>query len=216
MSLNVARPIVIIVEGKTDELLLASLLAHLQVSERVCVTQGRNASGKAAISKTLLQSVVSDYALYERPLQALGIVTDSDADPTETFRHYRAVFQHAGLTPPVAAGAVSRASPRTGVLALPPGGPGELEDILWDYYQDRVPDVARCIDQARATVEAADPPARAKRSKILLHSALVYGLNRAPTVRPLRSPEQTFQEAFWDWSHPAFSPLSQFLADLLG
>lgn len=216
MSVDLGRPVVVLVEGQTDERLLASLLAHLQVSERVCVTQGRNASGKGAINTPLLKSVVAEYTLHERPLDALGIVADSDADANETFRHYRAVFANAGLTPPTAAGMVASGPPRTGVLAVPPGGPGELEDILWDYYRDRVPDLASCIDNAREAVEAVDPPARVKRSKILVHSAWVYGINRAPTVRPLRAPHQTFDQAFWDWSHPVFSPLSQFVADLLG
>lgn len=216
MSLDRTRPIVVLVEGKTDELLLVALLAHLQVSEQVCVMQGPRGSGKGAIRTPLIRSVVKDYALYQRPLHALGIVADADADADAAFRRYRAVLQHAELVPPKAAGVASSGSPRTGVLILPPGGPGELEDILWEYYRDRVPDVARCIDQARAAVEAVDPPARAKRSKVLLQSAWVYGLNRAPALEPLRTPGQTFGQAFWDWSHPAFTPLSQFVTDLLG
>jgi hypothetical protein len=121
----------------------------------------RSAEGLTEIERTLIRDSEA-FGRLSVPIvpAAIGVVLDSDDEPAEQrFAKLKTSLDAANLPPPSSLGAVSSASPRVGVFALPePGAAGTLEDVLLALGAAAYPELAAAArgyaDQWRQNADA--------------------------------------------------------------
>ena len=193
---------VVIVEGADELRIFQSLSGHLGLDGIQFIPAG---------SAERIRSRISAVLAAQQPmgiLQSLGVVRDADENADNAFKSVCDSLSVNGLPVPgnaleIAAGVGD--NPSTIALILPHGQPtGALEDVcLASVANDPM---IPCIDDFMSCIERIDdsPRSSGNNAKTRLQAYLATR----------RRPRRMLGETGWNFDHPAFTPLRQFLTAL--
>lgn len=205
-SWSVECPRLLLVEG-TDEARFFSAL--LRKSGGESEIQVLALGGKEALRRNLR---VLDNQLAQSGIacRSLGVVRDADDDAAGSLRSVRDALRGYGWEPPARAGAVAGDSPRVGIFILPDGqSQGALETLCRRAVEDSVPGL--CAEQFLDCLRKAGHEETSRSTnadKAFVHAYLASGRN------PVARVGEAADQGRWDFDHPAFAPLVEFLSRL--
>ena len=200
MALEIKHPKLLIVEGKEDELFFSAFCHHLGLNDIQVLSIGGKTnlpSNLKALKKATNFSQVT----------ALGIIRDADEDANAAFQSVCSALQHAGLPKPPKPMTPSSERPRVSVMILPDDqSPGALEDVCLKAIAGTP--AMRCVDEFFRCLQRhhLPPPKNLSKAKVLAY------LTSLP--EPDKRLGQSAQAGYWNWDHPAFSDLKDFLRSL--
>lgn len=205
-SWSVECPRLLLVEG-TDEARFFSALLSRAGGE--CEMQVLAIGGKDALRRNL-RILDSQLARSGITCRSLGVVRDADDDPTGSLRSVRDALRGYGWEPPARAGVVTGDTPRVGIFVLPDGqGQGALETLCRRAVEESVPGL--CAEQFLDCLRKAgheETSRGANADKAFVHAYLASGRN------PVARVGEAADQGRWDFDHPAFAPLVEFLSRL--
>ena len=200
MAQEIRCPKLVLVEGKDDELFFDALRQHLGLGD----IQFRQIGGKANL-RNALRGVVSDPGFSK--VIALGIVLDADDNPKATFQSVRDALQKVGLPVPTQPMTPASGYPRVSVMILPNAqNPGSLEDVCLKAVAGTP--VMKCVDKFFCCLQRQGLPL----PKSLPKAKVLAYLTSKP--EPDKRLGESAQAGYWDWNHPAFDALKNFLLSL--
>lgn len=198
---NYAR--VLVVEGYSGLLFYAGLLEFMGRQGQVFIQHFNGRTDLAAKLETFLtpQLLASK--------EALGVIVDADANPQNTAAELARVLSRI-TGQGVQAGGWTGGPPRVGLFVAPDGNsPGEIETLVWRAWSAAPANQAsrQCIDafircMAHSGFAAHSP------DKGLLSALLAVRNDEDPRLGP------GARANVFDFGHPEFSPLKQFLSGL--
>lgn len=200
MALEIKHPKLLIVEGKEDELFFSAFCHHLGLNDIQVLSIG----GKTQLPSNL--KALKGVTGFSR-VTALGIIRDSDEDANAAFQSVCSALQHAGLPKPPKPMTPSSERPRVSVMILPDNqSPGALEDICLKAIAGTP--AMRCVDEFFCCLQRHHLPP----SKNLSKAKVLAYLTSLP--EPDKRLGESVQSGYWNWDHPAFSDLKDFLRSL--
>ena len=200
MAQEISCPKLVLVEGKDDELFFAALCQHLGLGD----IQFRQISGKANF-RNALRAVVSDPGFSK--VIALGIFLDAEDNPKATFQSVCDALQKVGLPVPTQPMTPASGYPRVSVMILPNAqNPGSLEDVCLKAVAGTP--VMKCVDKFFCCLQRQGLPL----PKSLPKAKVLAYLTSKP--EPDKRLGESAQAGYWDWNHPAFDALKNFLLSL--
>jgi hypothetical protein len=200
LALEIKHPKLLIVEGKEDELFFSAFCHHLGLNDIQVLSIG----GKTNLLRNL--TALKKATNFSR-VTALGIIRDADEDANAAFQSVCSALQHAGLPIPTKPMTPAPGHPRVLVMILPDNqSPGALEDICLKAIAGTP--AMRCVDEFFCCLQRhhLPPPKNLSKAKVLAY------LTSLP--EPDKSLGQSAQAGYWNWDHPAFSDLKDFLRSL--
>lgn len=205
-SWSVECPRLLLVEG-TDEARFFSALLGKAGGE--CEMQVLAIGGKDALRRNL-RILDSQLARSGITCRSLGVVRDADDDPAGSLRSVRDALRGYGWEPPARAGVVTGDTPRVGIFVLPDGqGQGALETLCRRAVEESVPGL--CAEQFLDCLRKAgheETSRGANADKAFVHAYLASGRN------PVARVGEAADQGRWDFDHPAFAPLVEFVSRL--
>lgn len=194
---KIEKPVVLVVEGKDDELFFQAFLDYLQIKN----IQILKINGKNNLRPKLR-------ALKQTPgfnvVKSLGIVLDADEDARATFQSVCNALQYAKLPVPKHPSEPIDGPPSVAVMILPNGNePGALESL--------------CI---RAVAEDPAMPCVEKYFECLRENKvdLDHNIDKAKAHAFLASRREAGKRigeaakaGYWPWSSQVFRPLKEFI-----
>jgi hypothetical protein len=194
---DITSELVLVVEGRDDQSLFATLAADAGIPDIQII----DAQGKTNIAQRV-KAITNTHGF--ELVRAFGIVRDADADAAAALASLQTALGNAGL--PVPAEELTPATQSgltTAVLVLPGGGaPGELEDMCIDSL------VAHphwnCVEQYVDCIEHFAGPLP-KRSKAHVHAFL------ASMPEPQRTTGVAIDKGYIPVPHAAFDRAMQLL-----
>lgn len=201
---------ILIVEGKTDAAFFTALQNALGYKGAIEI---RHMKGKTALRELLLE--IRDASVNEGELTHLAIVLDNDKSPDGTAQSIRdALRAHRFSVPPepLAWGKPSASSPATMFYTLPdPESRGALEGLCLRFFQAIDPQgvgcvqdyLIRCTDGRSQYVDDYAPYDKAKLQAFLA----IWGNGTLSLENAVKQPQ-------WDWYHPVFEGVQQFIHQL--
>jgi hypothetical protein len=189
------------VEGADDKSFFEALCQHLGLND----IQFREIGGKDNLPKALEATVQE--SRFSEVVIALGIVLDADDDPKATFQSVCSALKKFGLPVPTQPMTPAPGHPRVLVMILPDNqSPGALEDICLKAIAGTP--AMRCVDEFFCCLQRhrLPPPKNLSKAKVLAY------LTSLP--EPDKRLGESAQAGYWDWDHPAFSDLKDFLRSL--
>ncbi len=123
--IEVKKPKVILVEGKSDEKFFDAFIKHLQIEGVQIISTG---------SKDNLSKVLKAIKTYN--IKCLGIVRDADEDAESAFKSVCSALKNAGLPVPKRPLELAKGKPSVITLIIPPNSKGCLETICFKTYDD--------------------------------------------------------------------------------
>ena len=187
----------LLVEGDTDVGLFLGLCQRHGISN----TQIISYDGKDNFQNIL--GVLRAQAGFEG-VKYLGIVRDADTDARAALRSVQDSLTHVGLPLPGQSVTPSEYTLRTLIQIMPPGrSEGCLETLLWRTIPEPT---ASCIDDY---IECTQVPSLGSRHA----KARIYAYIAAQKKPELRLGESA-RAGYWDFDHPAFEPLTEFVRSL--
>lgn len=135
------RPLILLVEGSSDRGVFETLLERSARHDVRVIEYG----GKTRLGARL-RAVALDDEFRER-CRWLGIVRDADDDEAATVQSIRSALANADLPSPAADQLSIGGPPAVQIIVLPGGGgPGELEDVIWQAVVGTNANAATCVD----------------------------------------------------------------------
>lgn len=199
-TLKIEKSILLIVEGKEEELFIGALFDHLELSNIQVMPIG---------GKTNLRSNLE--ALKRSPrfsnVRCLGIVRDADLDPTGAFQSVCSALDNAGLPKPNQLLELTLSNPRVVVMILPDGqNPGMLEDVCLASVTDdpAIP----CLEQYFECLEKTDIEQPNNYAKARVHAFLAS--RKKPDLRL----GEAAQKKYWPFDNNAFNQIKDFLRQI--
>jgi hypothetical protein len=186
-------------EGSEEVFFFIALLKHLNIAD----VQVEHYGGKNNLRNFLA-------TLLRRPgfsnLVSVAVTRDADDDAKAAFQSVNSALDSVSLSKPNASGVFTSGQPRVGVFILPDGqANGMLEDLC---LASVIADIAMpCVDQFFLCVENAGRKPN-NLSKARTRAWL------ASQIQPDKRLGEAAQAGYWDFNHPAFDPLKQFLQQL--
>jgi hypothetical protein len=200
LALEIKRPKLLIVEGKEDELFFSAFCHHLGLNDIQVLSIG----GKTQLPSNL--KALKGVTGFSQVI-ALGIIRDADEDANAAFQSVCSALQHAGLPKPPKPMTPSSERPRVSVMILPDNqSPGALEDVCLKAIAGTP--AMRCVDEFFRCLQRhhLPPPKNLSKAKVLAY------LTSLP--EPDKRLGESAQSGYWNWDHPAFSDLKDFLRSL--
>lgn len=202
MAIVLLKPRLLLVEGQDDQRFFAALARSMAISNlQVVLLEGKSDY------RTKVNGVVS-ISGFRNSVTSLGLVRDSDSNPSDTFQSMCDALEAAGLPRPSRPLIAVGSQPMVIVALLPSHSrPGELEDLcLESVAQDPA---TRCVQEYFGCLKAVGLPTPRKLSKAKVHAFLASREDN-PGLRVGEAAEASY----WPWSSPAFEDLKQFLTRL--
>jgi hypothetical protein len=200
LALEIKRSKLLIVEGKEDELFFSAFCHHLRLNDIQVLSIG----GKTQLPSNL--KALKGVTGFSQVI-ALGIIRDADEDANAAFQSVCSALQHAGLPIPTKPMTPAPGHPRVLVMILPDNqSPGALEDVCLKAIAGTP--AMRCVDEFFCCLQRhhLPPPKNLSKAKVLAY------LTSLP--EPDKRLGESAQAGYWDWDHPAFSDLKDFLRSL--
>jgi hypothetical protein len=202
MPKPITSPKQLVVEGPDDRFFFIALLSNLKLSD----VQIQEMKGKPNLASEVK-------ALASKPgfhtVTALGVVRDSDENPTGAFKSVHDALEKAGLPAPNECLEICGESPRVAVILMPSAGePGELEDLL---LQSVAEDAAKpCVDGYFDCLSEQGVTAVRHENK---RKVQVFIASRNCPSH-VRLPGEAAAAGVWPWDSPAFDDVKRFLTSL--
>ena len=201
MAEEIRCPKLVLVEGADDKSFFEALCQHLGLND----IQFREIGGKDNLPKAL-EATVKESSFSEVVI-ALGIVLDADDDPKATFQSVCSALKKFGLPVPTQPMTPAPGRPRVLVMILPDNqSPGALEDVCLRAIA-RTP-AMKCVEKFFCCLrrQGLSLPKSLSKAKVLAY------LTSMP--EPDKGFRWSAQAGYWNWDHPAFSDLKDFLRSL--
>jgi len=189
------------VEGPDDSRFLAALLRHKQIEAEFEIRDVEGVNNFNGLLRTL--PAVTGFV----NVVALGIVRDADQSMQSAFQSACSALKNANLSIPKYPLTIAGKLPRVSVFIWPDcKNTGTLETLCLEAVRDdpAMPCVAQyfeCLDSQKVMQPKAI-------QKAYLHTFL------ASREKPGLRIGEAAENGYWDWNHPAFDPIKQFLCAL--
>jgi hypothetical protein len=197
---KIERPKLLIAEGDEDARFFGAFCHHLGLNDIQVLPIG----GKTQLPSNL--KALKGVTGFSQVI-ALGIIRDADEDANAAFQSVCSALQHAGLPIPTKPMTPAPGRPRVLVMILPDNqSPGALEDVCLKAIAGTP--AMRCVDEFFCCLQRhrLPPPKNLSKAKVLAY------LTSLP--EPDKRLGESAQAGYWDWDHPAFSDLKDFLRSL--
>ncbi len=197
----------ILVEGKSDKLVMEELIRNMGFLDRVDV--------QCVQSKDKLRAFIRPFckrAEFTEIVNSVGVLLDADGGPaTNAFAGAADAIAAAKIPRPSSPGEFTTGRPRFGVYILPDNeGAGILEDLLYRSvgHERLISCVEQYIECAKNSGGMRTRASREAKAKVFAYLA----------TQDLRDPlvGRAAQCGVWDWEHAVFEPLKAFLRELCG
>ena len=194
---RIGKARLLLVEGATDVGLFLGLCQREGISNiQIIPYDGKN-NFRNVIGVLMVQSGFE-------AVKHLGIVRDADTDARAALRSVRDSLTHTGLPLPGQSVTPGEGTLRTFIQIMPPNrSDGCLETLLWRTIPEPT---ARCIEDYIECIQIPSPGSRHAK-------AGVYAYIAAQMKPELRLGESA-RAGYWDFDHPAFEPLKEFIRSL--
>lgn len=197
------KPVLLIVEGKEDELFFKALIGYLKLDN----IQVSAVGGKVQMPDNV--RVLKNEQKFLDNVLSLGIVRDADMSTDSTFQSICSLLERANLPVPrrllqPSSGSISVGNPRVSIMIVPVGESfGMLEDICLQSVADD--DVIPCVNKYF------DCMPKKHESHVIPKAKLqVYLAAKKPELRL----GEAAKAGYWNWEHPVFGPMKDFLRQL--
>jgi len=200
MTVEIAKPNLLLVEGREDELFFGALVKHLGLQN----IQIMGIAGKTNLRRNLKALILSPRFT---EVISLGVVRDANDDPSAAFQSVHDALQAVNLPAPGRPLEPAGDSPQVTVMILPEeGAPGMLEDLcLKSVGQDSAmlctAQYFQCLQQEGLTLP--DNMSKAK-VQVFLASRRKAGLRLGEAA----------QAGYWPWDEEAFERVRDFLQQI--
>ncbi|MCH7744706.1 MAG: hypothetical protein IIC84_01365 [Chloroflexi bacterium] len=198
MAEEITESKLLLVEGRSDEILFDVLLNHMGIEGvQVKSTKGKNNF------RSKLQAIIDSPGFHDT-VTSLGFVRDADDNSNNAFVSICDSLAFLGLPVPSMPLEISVPNPKVAVLIVPHGEPsGAIEDVCLASVDDDA--VMICVNDYLDCVHAkvATPPNNLSKAKVQAFLA--------SRPRPDMQLGRAASAGYWGWEHPAFEPLKQLL-----
>ncbi|MEI6499420.1 MAG: DUF3226 domain-containing protein [Armatimonadota bacterium] len=201
-AFTAAHPKVLLVEGKDEFYLLLQLLEEPVFADQVIDVQMYDGTGGLAKTlKTLRHSAPTGFRAH---VTTLAVWRDADQDSMGSLQQVRDALQSASFAVPDRSGQFVDGPPRIGVFILPDGrNAGALENVCLASVGK--PEVLSCVDGYLACLQATGTELHPNLGKSKLHTFL------ASREEPGLKIGEAAKARYWNFTHPAWQPLIDFL-----
>ena len=204
-AIEITEPQLLLVEGKDEELFFGRLLQSGLPAASCQVI----ALGKDGFRARLLGLSA---AIREHPIRSLGVVRDALESAERALQSVRDALEAVRFPTPASHGEVLATEPRVGVFIMPDGErSGALEALCRRAVEAET--AAACAEEYLACLDDRDgwqtQRSKARRDKGFVHAYLASRRDPASRVG------EGARQGVWDFGHPAFSPIRDFLGRLL-
>ncbi len=194
------RPVLLVVEGKEDEIFFRALVKHLDLTQMVQVLE---IGGRSNLTRQL--NLLKSSREFLDNVKSVGIVRDADEDARTAFQSVCSGLRNVGLPVPKKPLKVALGNPATAVMIVPPTTQrGMLEDVCLQSMSDDP--LMACVDSFIACAKISPESTNVAKARVQVLLAA-----KEPELRV----GEAAQKAIWNWEHPAFAPLSDFLKQLI-
>ncbi len=194
---------ILVVEGKDEELFFMALLRTIQISTIQVLPIGGKTQFK--IKLQLLKSSPNFHIV-----QSIGIIRDCDANRRGAFDSVCSAVRSASLPVPQQPITPTTETPHISILVMPPepmGSDHMLEDLCLESVSDDV--ATQCINHYFECLEEQMISLRPNViAKARLHTFLAS--RHDPDLRL----GEAAQAGYWNWDHPVFNDVKDFLHQL--
>ncbi|MEN6643898.1 MAG: DUF3226 domain-containing protein [Armatimonadia bacterium] len=192
------HPRVLLVEGNDEFYLLLELLGQLELNVDVRVYDG-----VSELAPTLMALGTGTARGFDS-VTTMGVWRDADIVADDALQSVQNALRLAGFAVPNASGGFAEGQPRVGLLILPDGAaPGALENVCVASVRD--PAALPCIDGYIECLQRAGVHLHPNLDKTRVHAFL------ASREEPGLKIGEAAKARHWDFSHPAWQPLIEFL-----
>lgn len=199
---QIAKPVQLLVEGKTPQTFFQAFVAHLDLTRSVQVQDFGGVDELREFTKALARTPGIT------TIEAIGCIRDAEAAAPAAQQSVRHAFRAAGWPEPGQAGRIAGTQPRVGLFLLPGSGrPGMLETLCWEAVSEDpaapcVGSFMECLGERRIEVKNPD---KAKVQAFLASREAVDG--RVGIAA---------RKGYWPFDSQVFSPLKDFVTALVG
>jgi hypothetical protein len=196
--LEITKPNILVVEGKDEEGLFTALIKHLDLEASIQVLP---IGGKTTL-RPYMQALRSTTGFLEI-VKSIGIMRDADEDADAAFQSICDTLRVIGLPVPDRLLAPTATRPSVAIMILPgEGRPGMLENVVLDAVQDEpvmtcIPFYFNCLADAKI-----DFPRNMAKARLQVFLA---------AKEPGKRLGEAAKDGHWSYSHPAFTPLGDFI-----
>lgn len=197
----------LLVEGPDDRNLFEALLRR-RLDDAGSAVQVVDVGGASAF-KDQIRALFTAAMQAGRNLRAVGIARDADRNPAGAWQSvYNAVLA-ANLQPPERPAGFSDASPRVGIFIVPDSeSEGSLETLCMRSVAGKP--AAHCVERYLTCLEERHAMSSRNRDKSFAHAYLAS--RRDPVARV----GEAARQGVWNFDHPTFAALDNFLRCLAG
>lgn len=171
--IDIKEPIVILVEGKNDEIFLNAFIKHLGIEKIQVISVGSKDNFKNSLPAVLK---------HINKIKCLGIIKDAEEDPLISFQSICSILTNNNLSVPSKPLELTGDNPSVIVLIIPHDKPGSLETLCLDSISNDI--ILKCVDQyiecLKSVNSGIDKFTEAKLDKLKLHSFLAA---KKPEIR---------------------------------
>lgn len=197
---------VLVVEGLDMYRFFLALLRELGLKNQIEV---RNGGGIPDLYKYLaVLPLVSDFD----KVSSLGVVCDTETDPSAAFNNLRNALQQAGLSVPATVLQPTSLSSRPCItVALLPDAatPGMLESLLWRSLRAEADPRISCVEQYLDCIRQQTGNPLAHEEKSRLHAYI------AGREQPWLLLGQAAHANYFPWTSPVFDEIEGFVRSLV-
>ena len=196
----------LLVEGKDEYNLITELTRH-RLAETAGGVQVVEVGGRT-LFQARIRAILQDAARRRVTLRAVGVIRDADTNARAAWDSVHGALTRAGLQAPRTHGDFSDGRPRVGIFIVPDGRAQGALETLCKQSVSETPG-GRCIERYLTCLENADALISRNRDKSFAHAWLAS--RRDPVARV----GEAAQQGEWNFDHPAFAPLVQFVDRLM-
>ena len=195
----------LLVEGKDEYNLFEALKTHC-LGDSAANVQVVEAGGHTQFRERI-RAILINVAQNRIMLRAMGVVRDADNDGAAAWNSVCGAVREAGLQAPDGHGDFSDGPPDVGVFIIPDAqAQGALETLCVRSLAETP--AGDCVNRYLACLENRDALASTNRDKSFAHAWL------ASRPDPMARVGEGAQQGEWNFEHPAFAPLVQFVKRL--
>jgi hypothetical protein len=191
----------LLVEGPDDRRFLEALLADLNLPDPIEIRPYYGLGNLERYLKTL--PATAGFVQVE----SLGVVRDADENAHDAFEFVRNKLRSAKLSVPDQVMSAVGGNPNVSIFIWPDGkSPGTLETLCLTSVRDDK--ATMCVEEYFDCLKNQMDTLPKTIHKAKLHTFL------ASREKPGLRIGEAAEKSYWDWIHPAFDPIKQFLRAL--
>ena len=201
--LQFGSPKLLLVEGQDEVGFFTGLLNYLQIEDVQIVDYGGRNAFRPQMEAYTREPTFSE-------IRSMAVIVDADLSANSALQSIQDTLDHFGLPTPQTFLLPAGDSPQVSIFVMPDNSSsGALEDLCLEALANDP--AMQCVDNFLQCVEAAclQPPQSQYKARL---RALLASLDDSEARLGIRSRRSAGLP--WDWDHPAFAELAQFLKNL--